>query len=161
MKADYLNNRDIQHILALLTRSNELVFRVMLETGLRLGDVLAMKSELLHRDRFSVIEEKTGKRRRVRLRAELREELLRVAGRLYIFPHRTNWMRHRTRQAVWKDVRRVASLVGVKVHASPHSARKNFAVELFRECGDMERVKRELNHSDIGVTAIYALADTK
>jgi site-specific recombinase XerC len=41
----------------------------------------------------------------------------------------------------------------------PHSARKVYAVELLKEYGDIERVKRALNHSSAAVTMIYAMAD--
>lgn len=41
----------------------------------------------------------------------------------------------------------------------PHSARKIFAVDLYRRTGDLEAVRKALNHSDQAVTMLYALAD--
>lgn len=41
-----------------------------------------------------------------------------------------------------------------------HSARKSYAVELMRRYGDIERVRRSLNHSSAAVTVLYACADT-
>lgn len=41
----------------------------------------------------------------------------------------------------------------------PHSARKIFAVDLYRRTGDLEAVRKALNHSDQAVTMLYAMAD--
>ena len=37
--------------------------------------------------------------------------------------------------------------------------RKVYAVELMEKYGDIDRVRRALNHDDIHVTMIYAMAD--
>ncbi|MEG1747645.1 MAG: tyrosine-type recombinase/integrase, partial [Oscillospiraceae bacterium] len=42
---------------------------------------------------------------------------------------------------------------------APHSFRKVYAVELLEKYGDIERVKRALNHSSVEVTMIYAMSD--
>lgn len=41
----------------------------------------------------------------------------------------------------------------------PHSARKIFAVDLYHRTGDLEAVRKALNHTDQAVTLVYALAD--
>ena len=64
-----------------------------------------------------------------------------------------------TRQAVWKDVKRAARAFRLPQNVGPHSARKVFAVELLAKYGDLERVRRALNHSSDTVTMIYAMAD--
>lgn len=65
---------------------------------------------------------------------------------------------------MWKDLKEVARTLridGKKVRENlgPHSARKIFAVDLYRRTGDMEAVRRALNHTDQAVTMMYALAD--
>jgi site-specific recombinase XerD len=67
--------------------------------------------------------------------------------------------KHRTRQAVWKDVKRAAAALCLIANAAPHSARKVYAVELLRKYGDIDRVRRALNHGGLEVTLIYAMAD--
>ena len=37
--------------------------------------------------------------------------------------------------------------------------RKVYAVKLMQKYGDLDRVKRALNHSDDSITLIYAMAD--
>jgi hypothetical protein len=39
--------------------------------------------------------------------------------------------------------------------------RKVYAVELLRQYGDIDRVRRALNHGGVEVTLIYAMADKR
>lgn len=45
MTTEYLLNEQMEHVLAALTPYNRLVMRVCLHTGLRVGDVLALRTE--------------------------------------------------------------------------------------------------------------------
>ena len=80
MKTEYLLEREVGHVLAALTPQNRLIARVCLHTGLRVGDVVALKRGQLGRQ-FVVTEAKTGKRRKVGLPDGLRAEVLAQAGR--------------------------------------------------------------------------------
>ncbi len=138
---------------------NRLVMRVALHTGLRIGDVLALRTEQI-KPRFWVTEQKTGKRRAVGLPADLRADILAQAGPEWAFPGRSP-DKPRTRQAVWKDVKRAAKAFRLPQNVAPHSARKVYAVELMKEYGDIERVAKALNHTHMSTTMIYALADAQ
>ena len=81
-----------------------------------------------------------------------------MAGARWVFPGRDP-RKHRTRQAVYKDIRRAAEAFRVREHVSPHSARKIYAVEQLHKSGDLHKVQRLLQHDDAAVTAIYAMAD--
>ena len=144
-------------VLALLTEENRLVMRTALHTGLRVGDVLALKPDRL-RPNCWVTEAKTGKRRQIGLPEPLLSDLRAASGRVWVFPGRDP-KHHRTRQAVWKDVKRAAEAVRIPQNVGPHSARKVFAVELLGESGDLSRVQKALNHTDPEVTLLYAMAD--
>lgn len=160
VKADYLLNEQVEKVLMLLTPENRLAMRVALHTGLRIGDVLALKADKLRQgNRWWITEQKTGKRRLFAIPEDLRQDLLGYAGEEWVFPHRCDKDRHRTRQAVWADVKRAAWAMRENVNVSPHSARKVYAVELLQKYGDFPRVQRALNHSSPSVTVIYALAD--
>lgn len=156
MKTEYLLRREVEHVLAALTPSNRTVCRVCLHTGLRLSDVLALKTADLG-PQFWVKEAKTGKKKRVGLPAALLEEILRQAGPEWAFPGRKGG--HRTRQAVWADVKRAARAFRLPQNVAPHSFRKVYAVDLLRKYGNIERVRRALNHSDFATTMIYAMSD--
>lgn len=157
MKTDYILEKEVDNVLRLLTPENALVMRVCLHTGLRVGDVLALRPEQL-RPNFWVTECKTGKRRQVGLPEPLLSDLRAAAGAAWVFPGQDP-AKHRTRQAVWKDVKRAAQALRLTQNVAPHSARKVYAVELLDRYGDLERVRRALNHSDESVTMIYAMAD--
>lgn len=160
VKSDYVNGDIMSHILAALMPANRLAIVTSIYTGLRIGDVLALKSSDLLKDRFTIKEQKTGKSRRIRLPNKLKSDLLAQSGRYYVFEHRTDPKRHRTRQAVNKDIKRACELFRVsKLNVSPHTARKIYAVEEYHKSGSLKRVQQLLNHSNESVTMIYALAD--
>lgn len=158
MKTEYLLQKEVERVLDLLTPSNRLVMRVALHTGLRISDILALKTEQLAK-RFWVTERKTGKRRQIGLPAPLLDDLRNHAGMVYVFPGRTDPNTHRTRQAVWHDVKRAAKAFRLPQNVAPHSFRKVYAVDLLERYGDIERVRRALNHSSDAITLIYAMAD--
>lgn len=159
MKTEYLLDKEVERVLALLTPDNRLVMRVALATGLRIGDVLALKPEQL-KPHFWVTESKTGKRRQVGLREPLLSDLKDYAGKWWVFPGR-NPRKHRTRQAVWKDVKRASMALRLPQNVAPHSIRKVYAVDLLHKYGDIAKVQRALNHSNAAVTLVYAMADAQ
>lgn len=158
MKTEYLLNKEVERVLGCLTEENRVVCKVILHTGLRIGDVLKLRRDEI-KEQFWITEEKTGKRRRVGLTRELLREMRALSGSEWVFEHRTQHKKHRTRQAVYADVKRAAKAYRLKQNVAPHSFRKAYAVELLEKYGDIERVKRALNHNSVATTTIYALAD--
>lgn len=145
------------HVLALLMPQNALVCEVALHTGLRIGDVLALEAAQLKRQ-FYVTEAKTGKRRRVNLPDRLLVRIREQAGEVWAFPGARPG-RHKTRQAVWADVKRAAKALRIPANVAPHSLRKRYAVNLYRDTGDVGAVQRALNHDSPIVTMLYAMSD--
>lgn len=158
MKTEYLLHREVEHVLAALMPVNRVIMRVCIHTGLRIGDVLALRTAQIG-PRFWITEQKTGKRRIVGLPADLLADMRKIAGKKYVFEHKNDPERHRTRQAVWKDVKRAAKAFRLPQNVAPHSARKVYAVDLLAKYGDIAKVQRALNHSGPSVTMIYAMAD--
>lgn len=174
---EYLLECEVERVLSAMMPVNALVMRVMLHTGLRVGDVLALRFPL--RVQMWITEKKTGKRRHIGLTQQLIDEIGRRAeyyyppqlrqyinaapprgvAPLWAFPSPRDYEKHRTRQAIWKDVKRAARAFRLQANAGTHSMRKVYAVDLMRKYGDFGRVRRALNHSDDSVTAIYAMAD--
>lgn len=161
MRTDWVEPEIFEHLLAALMPANRLAIETSLATGLRIGDVLNLKTADLQRERFTVREEKTNKARRVTLPRALRVELAAQAGRIFVFEHRLDQFRHRTRQAVWADLHRAALLFRLprKLVVAPHSARKIYAVGKFQDGRNLQKVQRLLNHTDEAVTVLYAMAD--
>lgn len=163
MKTDYLLHREAERVLCALTPVNRLIMKTAMHTGLRLSDVLSLKIEQI-KPVTSVIEQKTGKSRRVGLTRSLCEEILHYAGfravngHCFAFPGRKPGT-HQTRQAVWHDVKRASKAFRMRQNVAPHSFRKYYAVDLLDKYGDIKRVQRALNHKYPGTTMIYAMAD--
>ena len=161
MTTEYLLEEQVDRVLLLLTPVNRLVMRVALHTGLRIGDVLALRTEdLRNGPRWTVTEAKTGKRKLVALPHDLWHELQGVCGTKWVFQSRTDPEKHRSRQAVWRDVKRAAKSCRLPQNIGPHSARKVYAVRLLEKYGDIERVRKNLNHDRFATTMVYAMADS-
>lgn len=160
MRSDYVSPENFARILPRLQPANALACRLALQTGLRIGDCLALEQSRLN-IRPTVIEQKTGRRRRVYVGKRLLRELQQFCrpGRRYVFPHRLDDQKHRTRQAVFLDIRKACRELDIEVHISPHSFRKAYAVKLFRRTGSLAEVQRRMGHSKMETTVLYALAD--
>lgn len=154
----HISRANLNHVLSALTYENQLVIRVAMATGLRVGDVLSLKTSQLA-PRFTVQEQKTGKNKRCSIGKGLYQELLKQAGKVWVFPHRTDGKKHRTRQAVYKDIKRAAKLFRIDGNIGTHSIRKMYAVEQFHKTGDLNAVQKKMNHASPTVTMIYAMAD--
>lgn len=159
MRSEWVSDDTIGLVLSALMPANQLAIETSLRYGMRIGDVLSMRRCDVEKGSFTYKEEKTGKTRRIRLSEKFQLRLLGQSGRVFIFEHRTDVKNHRTRQAVYKDIRRASKAFRVKAHISPHSARKIYAVDCFKKYGDINKIQKLLNHSDEAVTLIYALAD--
>jgi integrase len=159
MRTNYILQKQLDLVLALLGPVNRTVCQVMLHTGLRVGDVLTIRKDQLGR-RMTVRESKTNKVKRCGLPDWLADEIRAQAGASeWAFPSPYDPTKHRTRQAVWKDIKRIAKVVRIPVNIGTHSMRKVYAVDLMRRYGDIAAVQRALNHDNPTVTILYALAD--
>ena len=182
MKTDYICLDRMKDILSALMPDNRDALLISMFTGLRISDVLRLRWEKCSSLRpgmlLSLTAMKTGKSVNVMISPPVFEVLKRRgAGRYqtgWVFPGRTRGTTSadcgpgssmpRTRQAVWKDLKRCARLYRCDGHklrenVGPHSCRKLFAVSLYRETKSLEVVRRALGHSDVAVTMVYALAD--
>lgn len=159
MRTEWIPKGEIIHILAALTPPNRLACEISLATGLRINDVLSLRPAQIYKSRFTVREEKTGKTRTVYLPKDLQERAITCSGQHYVFEGRCNGRVHRTRQAVFKDLKRVAKIFGIKENVAPHSLRKIYAVEEYQKYGNLARVQKLLNHSSEAITQLYAFAN--
>lgn len=180
MTTDYIPRETLERLMEALTPENALVMELCMGTGMRVTDALRMTYEearaLTHppapeRLYYTYTEQKTGKERTVYISLDWlsRAVLARDRRSPWLFAGRDP-EKHRTRQAVWKDLHRAAKLYRVngkrlQARIGTHTARKVYAVDLYHEAeknGEIDPlglVKANLNHKDPAVTYIYALAD--
>lgn len=165
MRSKYIKKSDIERLRAEVGKEAWLPLEVSLVTGLRIGDVVALKARQIARDAdvyyIRYVAHKTGKAGSARLPEGLGKRLKARNGE-WLFPSPYNGTKcgHITRQAVWGRMKRAAARLGIDgAGVSPHSLRKNFAVALRHERG-LEAVREALQHSNDAVTRVYAYADT-
>lgn len=164
MRSDYIATDAIGALLWALTPADSLICQIVLQTGWRIDDVLEIKTEQavnalkLKKTALTICEKKTGKRSRKYIPRDLLQKCANQGGAIYLFEGRDSIEKHRTRQAVFMDLKRTAKKFGLKINLSPHSLRKNYAVFIYENYG-FERVKKELNHTNDFVTMIYAFAN--
>jgi integrase len=137
---------------------NVLAMQTALETGLRIDDVLSLKPCNLTGNRLECIAKKTGKKMSRVLPRSLIKLLKNNSNSEWIFPSPRNEHAHKTRQAVWKDVRNACERAGISQHVTPHSSRKTFAVDVMREKG-FSVAQKSLQHTNAETTMLYVFAD--
>ncbi len=158
MKSEFIDRESLIMLLDLMGEDNERAVLVSLYTGLRIGDVLALRLDHFTEQRFRTVCEKTGKPFEGELPANLAAALCRDRGSPWCFPSPKNAARHRTRQAVWRDLKNAAEKAGIDVNVTPHTARKIFAVERFRRKG-LTATQEALGHDRADTTLIYAFSN--
>ena len=157
MKSVYLEPSTIEALKLHTSEHAWLPLWLSLETGLRVGDVVALKVNQVKRDGIHYTAQKTGKKGIAPISHELRKKLNKKGK--YLFPSPQDPTKHLTRQAVWARIKAAAHSAGIDLKGvSPHSLRKSFAVELYREKG-FEAVKKALQHNNAATTEIYSFAD--
>lgn len=149
-------------ILSAMKKDNAFALRLSLATGLRISDVLALKpQQAANRGGTWYIEttaQKTGKPVCAPVSEALAKGFTRRNGCRWVFPSPKDCHKHRTRQAVWADVKAACKRLGIAENVTPHSARKIFAVGEFKKRG-LQTVQDELQHDRVTTTLLYAFAD--
>jgi len=156
-RTHYLSPALYNKLYAAMQYENALALRTSLETGWRIDDVLHLREQDLQGRTLSMCAMKTGKWDKKVVSADLAKRLRQVAAHGRLFDGRFG-NKPRTRQTVWRDVKKAAKILRIDGNIAPHSARKTYGVEDFKENG-LRKVQDDLQHDSINTTMIYAFAD--
>ena len=140
---------------------NLCMIRLMLDAGLRVGEVVALRPEHVNMQTCKVVirEGKGSKDREVWIPSDLRdligEWMERRTDSQWLFPTRngdqvpTRYMR--------SAVKRYARKAGVQEweKVSPHTLRHSFATDFLNETKNLRLLQEILGHADISTTQIY------
>ena len=138
---------------------NRIFCRVLVGTGLRLSEALALTLDDIDEDQLRVRQGKGRKPRRVSMNRNLQRDLDRFVERLrgdqeapQIFLSRSGqpW----SESAATSTMQRIAKQTGLPVHA--HAFRHTFATEYLRRGGEIDTLRRLLGHTTFSMTARYA-----
>lgn len=121
---------------------------IMVDTGLRISDVLAIRTADL-RAAIRITERKNGYSHTVRLsRRTLRE------ARQYAKKHGCDFIIPYTRSTIWRDMRRACDQLGLP-GVSLHGCRKLYARRLYRSGYDILAVQQIMGHKSPSATVFY------
>lgn len=148
MRTRPISPAELRRLLKVLPPAAALAVRISADTGLRISDILAIRSGELA-PVMLVTERKTGKSRRVRLRpATLKAAKAYAAhGCDHLIPHAPS--------TIYRQIRRAAAELGME-HVSMHSIRKLYARQYCRAHG-LAATQRELQHDYLSTTMLYVL----
>lgn len=160
MKSRYLTTAQLARLVDAMSYEAFLPLAVSLETGMRVGDVLKLRPEDVHAECVTYVAQKTGKAGVAPITRSTRLALLENSrGTDWCFPSPRCKGEHLTRQAVWKRCKRACEKAGIDPDGvSPHSCRKNFAVDVYHARG-AKAAQQALQHSNPYVTESYILSD--
>ena len=158
-KAKLITGEQADAIQRLLEPTERLIFRVAVETGMRISDILQLRRENLGK-RLHVVERKTKKFRTVELSDELVEALYKHRGGLYgvsrpgwLFCGRRDVLKPYSRMTYHRALKRAAN--ALKIDFSAHSMRKLYARSIFDRTGNIFAVQEALKHKYVTTTAAY------
>lgn len=162
MRTKFIDIEDVERLRRAMSSDEWLILRISLETGMRVGDIVALKGENIIENKIVYTAQKTGKIAEISINQplfrEISKKIHKNRGRwLFESPYRLG--KHITRQCVWQRVKRACARAGVSpVGVAPHSFRKVFAVDLFKREG-LAAAQAALQHDRPSTTQIYALSD--
>ncbi|MCP5465030.1 MAG: site-specific tyrosine recombinase XerD [Deltaproteobacteria bacterium] len=172
----YLSVKEIDDLLAewpvaLKTKSDLVLFRnqvmllVLYSTGLRVSELVNLKTNDLNLQSGSVLAFGKGQKERyvpigTQAIEKLEEYFEHVWPRLVpnkncrvVFPGAAG--KAITRQRFWQHIKSLAQKKEIKKHLSPHVLRHSFATHLLENGADLRSVQMMLGHADISTTQIY------
>jgi integrase len=135
-------------------------------TGLRVSEMAALKvSDLVLKaeDPYLIVRNgKGGKRRTVyldkdlvkHLKGYIRHHLINPDPQAPLFPGRNN--KHAQPITLMKSFKKAVKEAGLPEHYSIHSARHTYATYLLHNTGNLRYTQKQLGHSQIAMTALYA-----
>jgi len=143
---------------------------IALFTGLRVSEIASLKMEdlsLKTKDPFLIVRNgKRGKKRDVYLSNRLTRQLKKyidykkktlnesIDDEAYLFP---GWNGEKTSVfTLMMSFKRAIREAGLPEHYSIHSARHTYATYLLHNTQDLRYVQKQLGHSNINTTALYA-----
>lgn len=151
-KPKTINARQASLLIAILQPPYDVLVRVMIETGLRISDALRLSKSDIKVKRIK--EQKTGKYKRLDFSPDLRKKLLAMPhknGRLFFSRRYDGKMISRT--TAFRKIH--AAAAKMQFESSPHSMRRLYAKNEYDKSGDIDAVRKKLNHDNAYTTMQY------
>lgn len=140
-----ITSAELHKLLRRLDDPARLAVRIAADTGLRVSDILALRSDQIA-PTMRVTERKTGKTRAVRLRPATYK-----AAKAYA-KYSGKYLIDRDRSTLYRQIRAAAADIGP--HISMHSIRKYYAKRYCAAHG-LRATQKELQHDYLSTTLLY------
>lgn len=160
---DYAKSRD-----DLSNKRTAVMLELMYASGLRVSELVGLPENSVNFDKKQVLIKGKGSKERVvpvasnALKSvleylEYREHFVKKGVKSgFMFPSLTSTTGHITRDAFFKNIKKIAAEVGISpARVSPHVLRHSFATHLLNNDADLRSVQKMLGHEDISTTEIY------
>lgn len=153
-----ITNEQADAVVRQLDVTERLIFRVAVETGLRISDILQLKAAALSKY-IHVVERKTKKLRTVELSDTLLNDLVKYRGIWYeqsqqwLFKSRRSVLKPYNRMTYHRKLKQASK--ALKIDFSAHSMRKLYAMNIFERTKDIFAVQEAMKHKYITTTATY------
>jgi len=146
---DYFTDDEISLIRSKMSERDRLIFDVMYNTGVRLGEFLSLKPEQFNNPTVSIVG-KGKKERQVFLPDNLRKRVL----EFYAKKNGSKGIFELSRAMIHKVFHKYRDVIqGKNLH--PHALRHSFATRLANNKAPLEFIQKSLGHSNISTTLIY------
>lgn len=144
---------------------NKAMLELMYSSGLRVSELVNLKSHDIDFDNAAVRVFGKGSKERVLPISDYALEAIKlyiVNARIWLSKGKTseylflnNHGDNMTRQAFFKILKKLAFEKGIKASFSPHTLRHSFATHLLERGADLRSIQELLGHSSISTTQIY------
>ncbi len=162
-----LSEQEVRRLLeATPSLRDKLLLGLMYATGMRVGEVVRVRSRDLDFDRrvINVWQGKGRSDRQVTLPETFAPLLRGMAGQLdkdgFLFPGERRG-RHISVRTAERIMERAVRVAGIRKRATPHSLRHSFAVHSFEHGCDIRRIQVLLGHMRLETTTIYVRVATR
>lgn len=171
---NFLSREDVKTLIATAEADNRLRFqrtgvmlKLMYACGLRVSELVSLSLNCINKDKKQLLVKGKGAKERIIPIAdeavscvlqwlELRDILHKGKTSPFLFPSETSLSGHITRDAFFKNIKKVAFDAGLdEEKISPHTLRHSFATHLLDKDADLRSVQSMLGHENISTTEIY------
>ena len=155
-----------------LSVRNAAIIELMYSCGLRVSEVLNLKTSSLRPDQKLIFiqDSKRGKDRLVPYgdpAANKIKKYLQESRIILVDDDETEWLftsvngKKLTRARIWGIISKAAKMVGIKKNVHPHTLRHSFATHLLLNGADLRIIQELLGHTDLKTTQNYTHIDDR
>ena len=171
---NFLTRDEVRLMLDVAEKQNDIrhkrtatMLKLIYACGMRVSELVELPINCINFDRKQILIKGKGRKERVVPIAQeaidcvfdwlkIRSKIIGLRKSKFMFPSNISISGHITRDAFFKNVKKLALLSGLdETKVSPHTLRHSFATHLLNSNVDLRSIQSMLGHENIGTTEIY------